>query len=162
MIYTIDLTDYSGKLIIWLIRLSLNKLFTLRKCTLTDGRMKKPEGGYVLFAGKRLLIECHFALRVQSAIIYSQLFTSVTPPCQMEYEPLVQQPPVQDFRSSLRLVQLTEEKLKQPLCKLNHRSSLICEHNFRQGRRAKPKSRKPKPNPRQLFPECLAELYPGK
>ncbi len=91
MIYTIELTDSSEKMIIWLISLSLNKLFTLRKCTLTDGRMKKTERGYVLYVGKRLPVECHHALRARFGIIYSQLFTSVTP-CQLEYVYPVPQP----------------------------------------------------------------------
>ncbi len=92
MIYTIDLTDSSEKMIIWLISLSLNKLFTLRKCTVTEGRMKKTERGYVLYAGKGLPVECHHASSAQFGIIYSQLFTSVTPPCQLEYVYPVSQP----------------------------------------------------------------------
>ncbi len=67
-----------------------------------------------------------------------------------------------DLRRSLRLVQLTEEKLKQPLRKLNHRSCQIYDDNFRQCMRSKPKSRKPKPKALQLCPECLTELYPGE
>ncbi len=51
MIKTIDLTDNSENLINWHISLSFNKLFTLRKGTLTAGQIQKTEGGYVLYAG---------------------------------------------------------------------------------------------------------------
>ncbi len=45
---------------------------------------------------------------------------------------------------SLRLVQLTQEKLKEPRRKLNHRSFQMCEHISHSGRRAKSK-KSPKP-----------------
>ncbi len=57
-----------------------------------------------------------------------------SPPCQMEHVLSGQEPCIaQGFRRFLGLVQLTEEKLKQPLHKLDHRSCQICEHNIRQG-----------------------------
>ncbi len=67
-----------------------------------------------------------------------------------------------NFCRSLRLLQLTEEQLKQPLRKLYHCSYRICEQNFWQGKQGKSKSRKPKMESPQLCLECLSELYPGK
>ncbi len=99
------------------------------------GRSHVQIRGYALYAGKRVPVEHHHALIAQSGIMYSKRFTQVMLPCQMEYV----------------------HPVLQPLRKLNHCSCQICQHNFRQGSRSKPKSRRPKT---KMFHLCLTELYP--